>query len=92
MPASGRSGSPFRSAIIANAPHPNAAKLFMEFQLGPGLSTVVRRFFNPPLRGDVPSPDGVQPLAEIKMIAPTLDEQEKEVPEVRELWRETFGV
>jgi iron(III) transport system substrate-binding protein len=80
------------SAIIANAPHPNAAKLFMEFQLGPGLSTVVRRFFNPPLRADVPPPDGVQPLEEIKMIAPTLEEQEKEVPEVRELWRETFGV
>jgi iron(III) transport system substrate-binding protein len=34
----------------------------------------------------------VQPLEEIKMIAPTLEEQEKEVPEVRELWRETFGV
>jgi iron(III) transport system substrate-binding protein len=80
------------SAIIANAPHPNAAKLFMEFQLGPGLSTVVRRFFNPPLRPDVPPPEGVQPLAQIKMIAPTLEEQEKEVPEVRELWRETFGV
>lgn len=80
------------SAIIANAPHPNAAKLFMEFQLGPGLSTVVRRFFNPPLRADVPPPDGVRPLAEFKMIAPTLEEQEKGIPEVRELWRDTFGV
>jgi iron(III) transport system substrate-binding protein len=80
------------SAIIANAPHPNAAKLFMEFQHGPGLSTVVRRFFNPPLRPDVPPPDGVQPLAQIKMIAPTLEEQEKGVPEVRDLWRDTFGV
>jgi iron(III) transport system substrate-binding protein len=80
------------SAIIANAPHPNTAKLFMEFQLGPGLSTVVRRFFNPPLRADVPPPEGVQPLAQIKMIAPTLEEQEKGVPEVRELWRDTFGV
>ncbi len=80
------------SAIIANAPHPNAAKLFMEFQLGPGLSTVVRRFFNPPLRGDVPPPEGVRPLTEIELIAPTLDEQEKGVPEVRELWRDTFGV
>jgi len=80
------------SGIIANAPHPNAAKLFMEFQLGPGLSTVVRRFFNPPLRGDVPSPEGVRPLKEVKLIAPTLEEQEKGVPEVRELWRDTFGV
>jgi iron(III) transport system substrate-binding protein len=80
------------SAIISNAPHPNAAKLFMEFQLGPGLSMAVRPLFNPPLRGDVPPPEGVRPLTEVKLIAPSLEEQEKEIPEVRELWRDTFGV
>jgi iron(III) transport system substrate-binding protein len=80
------------SGIIANAPHPNAAKLFMEFQLGTGLSSVVRQFFNPPLRADVPPPEGVRPLAEVKLIAPTIAEQETGVPEVRELWRDTFGV
>ncbi len=50
------------SAIIANAPHPNAAKLFMEFQTGPQLSEVVRRYFNEPLRSDVPPPEGGKPL------------------------------
>jgi iron(III) transport system substrate-binding protein len=80
------------SGIIANAPHPNAAKLFMEFQLGPVLSTVVREYFNPPLRGDVPPPQGVKPLAEVKLIAPTLEEQETGVPRFREFWRDTFGV
>ncbi len=80
------------SGIIVNAPHPNAAKLFMEFQLGPELSAVVRRFYNPPLRGDVPPPEGVLPMDQITMIAPSLAEQETGVPEVREMWRDTFGV
>ncbi|MGG5886582.1 ABC transporter substrate-binding protein [Falsiroseomonas sp. HC035] len=80
------------SAIIANAPHPNAAKLFMEFQLSPQLSQTVRLTFNEPLRPDVPPPEGGRPLAEVTLLAPSLEEQEKGVPEVREAWRDTFGV
>ncbi|MGK7861248.1 ABC transporter substrate-binding protein [Falsiroseomonas sp. E2-1-a4] len=80
------------SAIIANAPHPNAAKLFMEFQAGKGLSETVRKTFNEPLRADVPPPEGGRPLADVTLLAPSLEEQEKGVPEVREAWRDTFGV
>lgn len=80
------------SAIIANAPHPNAAKLFMEFQTGPHLSRTVRETFNEPLRPDVPPPEGGRPLADVTLLAPSLEEQEKGVPEVREAWRDTFGV
>ncbi|MBU8547134.1 MULTISPECIES: ABC transporter substrate-binding protein [Roseomonadaceae] len=80
------------SAIPSNAPHPNAAKLFMEFQAGKGLSETVRRTFNEPLRPDVPPPEGGRPLADVTLLTPTLEEQEKGVPEVREAWRDTFGV
>jgi iron(III) transport system substrate-binding protein len=80
------------SAIIANAPHPNAAKLFMEFQAGKPLSETVRLTFNEPLRPDVPPPEGGRPLSEITLLAPSLEEQERGVPEVREAWRDTFGV
>jgi iron(III) transport system substrate-binding protein len=80
------------SAILANAPHPNAAKLFMEFQTGPYLSQVVRQTFNEPLRADVPSAEGARPLADVTLLAPSLQEQETGVPEVREAWRDTFGV
>lgn len=80
------------SAIIVNAPNPNAAKLFMEFQTGKGLSETVRRTFNEPLRPDVPPPEGGRPLAEVTLLAPSLEEQEKGVPEVREAWRDTFRV
>jgi iron(III) transport system substrate-binding protein len=80
------------SAIPANAPHPNAARLFMEFQASKAMSETVRLTFNEPLRPDVAAPPGGRPLSDITLLAPSLEEQEKEVPEVRELWRDTFGV
>ena len=80
------------SAIIRNAPHPNAAKLFMEFQTGPALSTAVRRLFNESIRPDVPPPEGSRPLSEVTLLAPSMEEAERGVPEVREQWREIFGV
>jgi iron(III) transport system substrate-binding protein len=53
------------SAIIRNAPHPNAAKLFMEFQTGPAMSAAVRLLFNESLRPDVPAPEGARPLDQV---------------------------
>lgn len=80
------------SAIPGNAPHPNAAKLFMEYQCGREMSQVIRGMYAEPLRPDVPGPEGSLPLADIKLLAPTVEEQEKGVPEVRDLWRDTFGI
>ena len=80
------------SAIIRNAPHPNAAKLFMEFQTGVGLSTAIRLLFNESIRPDVPPPEGSRPLDQVKMLAPSIEDAEKGVPEVRDAWRDTFGV
>lgn len=80
------------SAIIRNAPHPNAAKLFMEFTCGPALSTAVRELFNESIRPDVPPPQGSRPLDQVTMLAPSLEEAERGVPEVREQWREIFGI
>jgi iron(III) transport system substrate-binding protein len=80
------------SGIPSNAPHPNAAKLFMEYTASPYLSEVVGRTFNYPLHPAVQPPQGALPASQVKMIAPTAAEAEKGVPEVRELWRDTFGV
>lgn len=80
------------SGIPSNAPHPNAAKLFMEYQASKAMSEVIRGLYSEPLRPDVAGPEGSLPLAEIKLLAPSLEEQEKGVPEVRDLWRDTFGI
>ena len=80
------------SAIPKNAPHPNAAKLFMEFTAGEAYAKVVRKFFIMPLRTDVPPPDGALPFDQIKLITATPAEIEDGIPDVKEQWRDTFGV
>jgi len=91
-PTDGGLATPTPAAILSNAPHPNAAKLFMEYVTGPQYSAVIRKYFNETLRPDVPSPDGAASLATVRIISPTQAEAEKGVPEVREMWRDTFGV
>jgi iron(III) transport system substrate-binding protein len=80
------------SAIPKNAPHPNAAKLFMTFTASPAYARVVRDFFIMPLRTDVPPPDGARALDKIRLIGATPQEIEDGIPDVKEQWRDTFGV
>ena len=80
------------SAIPKNAPHPNAAKLFMEFTAGPRYAETVRKFFIMPLRPDVPPPEGALPFDKLKLIGATPSEIEDGIPDVKERWRDTFGV
>lgn len=91
-PTDGTLMVPSPSAVIANAPRPNAAKLFMEFMTGTDYSATIRRFFAESLRPEVPPPEGSRPLDEIKLITPTPAEVEAGIPEVKELWRDIFGV
>lgn len=80
------------SGILANSKHPNAAKLFMEFLLSAEAGKVSTKWFGEALRPDVEPAPGAKPLGEIKLIRPTTEEIEKGIPEVKELWRDTFGV
>jgi iron(III) transport system substrate-binding protein len=80
------------TAIPKNAPHPNAAKLFMEFAAGPLYAQVMRQYFIMPVRPDVPPPNGAKPLEQVTLISATPAEIESGVPEVKEMWRDTFGV
>jgi len=83
---------PSPSSIQKNAPHPNAAKLFMEFATGPEYFRVTREFYNESLRPDVPPPDGAVPLASVPILVPAPQELESGVAEVKEQWRDTFGI
>ena len=79
------------SAIPRNAPHPNAAKLFMEFLMSPDYSKVGVEFFNDSMHASVPGAAGTKPLNQVKTIRPTVEEIETGIPEVKEQWRDTFG-
>jgi len=79
------------SAILKNAPHPNAAKLFIEFLMGPkfGVLMVKGRFET--MRSDVKPMLGAQPMTDIKVLKPTVKEATKDIAQVTEVWRSAFG-
>ena len=80
------------SGILKNAPAPNAAKLFIEFLLDKEAAEVqVRDHSLSVIKGIKPAP-GAKPLEEIKVIRPTEDEIAKGIPEVKEKFRDTFGI
>jgi len=81
-----------RTGIPKNAPAPNAAKLFVEFMLDKDAAEVqVKNHQLSVIRGIKPAP-GAKPLEEIKVIRPTEDEITKGIPEVKEQFRDTFGI
>jgi iron(III) transport system substrate-binding protein len=79
------------SGVMKNAPHPNAARLFMNFLLGREFSQVLVKARYETMRADVKPLPGVKSVAELKIIQPTIDDQVKGIPAVAELWRDVFG-
>jgi iron(III) transport system substrate-binding protein len=78
-------------AILKDAPHPNAAKLFENFFYSREYSGAMAKTFNYPLRSDVPPPSGM-PLDKVKWYRNKPERLEKVLPEAIAKWRETFGV
>jgi iron(III) transport system substrate-binding protein len=80
------------SGILKNAPAPNAARLFMEFLLSKDGNEIVVTHFQDPVNKLVKPAPGGKPLSDVKTIRPSLEEIEKGIPEVKELFRDTFGI
>ncbi len=79
------------SGIPINAPHPAAARLFMEWLMGAHYSQLIARDGSEPLREGVAPRKDQLPLSSIKNITVSVDDIRKGVPEVIEQWRDTFG-
>ena len=80
------------TGIPKNAPAPNAAKLFVEFLLDREAAEVqVKNHSLSVIKGIKPAL-GAKPLEEIKVIRPTEEEIAKGIPEVKEQFRDTFGI
>ncbi len=81
----------FPSAIPAHAPHPSAARLFMEWTLSPAWSKLIAADGSEPIHAQV-APRADEPALDTQLvIAPTVAEIRAGVPEVIERWRDTFG-
>lgn len=79
------------SAIPANAPHPHAGRLFMEWLLSPEYARLIAADGSEPILVGVPPRSGMPPLADQKIISLTVGEIRTGVPRVIEQWRDTFG-
>jgi iron(III) transport system substrate-binding protein len=79
------------SAILAKAPHPNAARLFMEWLLSPDYARLVVEARSDPVRAEVPPKAGAKPLSEVKLLRLTTAEIGNSLPDLVERWRDTFG-
>lgn len=79
------------SGIPAAAPHPNAARLFLDWMLSEEYSKLMVADGTEAVRDGVPMRPGVPLLSSQKVIPLTPDEIRKGVPELVERWRETFG-
>ncbi|HWI80972.1 ABC transporter substrate-binding protein [Ramlibacter sp.] len=80
------------SGIPKNAPSPNAGKLYIEFLLSKEAGeTQVKSHSLSVVKGVAPAP-GAKPLEQIKVTRPTEEEITKGIPEVKQKFRDTFGV
>jgi iron(III) transport system substrate-binding protein len=80
------------SGILKNAPAPNAAKLFMEYLLGKESNEIVVKQRQESVNKLVKPLPGTKSLNDVKTIRPTEEEIAKGIPEVKELFRDTFGI
>ena len=91
QPADGVVLMTFPSAIPAGAPHPNAAKLFMEWLLSEDYSRLIAAQGSEPIHVGVPPRADQPPLDAQKVVSPTVQEIRVGVPALVERWRDTFG-
>jgi iron(III) transport system substrate-binding protein len=80
------------SGIPKNAPSPNAGKLYMEFLLSKEAAEVQVETHSLSVVKGVKPGAGAKPLETIKVVRPTEEEITKGIPEVKEKFRDTFGV
>lgn len=79
------------SAVLAQAPHPNAGRLYLEWMLSSEFAGLCAAQHMVPVRADAPPMLGGKPLSDIKVMTLSTEEIAKGIPEVVEQWRDTFG-
>ena len=80
------------TALIAGSPHPNAAKLFLEFQLSKPVGEIIAGLYGVPIRKDVePKPESWA-AGSVKGFRATAQEVDAHLPELVDKWRDLFGV
>jgi iron(III) transport system substrate-binding protein len=83
---------PQASAVLADAPHPNAAQLFVNFMISEEGSRFLLEYYNfTPLRPELPAPDGIMPFEDMPVVTLSEDDVVNLMPVVIEDFRDAFG-
>ncbi len=90
-PADGAKLTLSGSGILWNAPHPNAAKLFLNYLLSVRADKLRVEQGQQPLRPEASPPEGIKALDEIPIAKLTEEEVVEQVPGIIVEWRDTFG-
>src|SRR6266508_2937543 len=80
------------SGVLKNAPAPNAAKLLMEYLYSRECNEIMVKLREDSINKHVKPLPGAKSLADVKTIRPSYEEIEKGIPEVKEQFRDTFGI
>ena len=80
------------SGILKNAPAPNAGKLFVEYLFSKECNEIMVKLREESINKHVKVLPGAKSLATVKTIRPSYEEIEKGIPEVKEQFRDTFGI
>ena len=91
VPQSGAIAQSNAVALTANAPHPNAGKLFMEYALGEEGQKLLLAKSLYPARGGLPPPPGMPDFSTIKLMPLDLAKALKEREQMINWWTTTTG-
>jgi iron(III) transport system substrate-binding protein len=79
------------SSVMASAPHPNAARLYMEWLMSDAFSKLSVANHGDPVHPGVALTSGQKPLDQVPILSLSVEEIAKGVPDIIERWRDTFG-
>ncbi len=91
LPKSGTVHLPFSVAVLKDAPHPAAAKLFVDFMMNE-VQTIVQQANEYALRKGIPPPQGMPELATVKVLPLDVGAALKNQTKLIEVWQRATGI
>ena len=79
------------SSVMASAPHPNAARLFMEWLMSEDFSRLSVANHGDPVHPGLALTSGQKALDQVPVLSLTVQEVAEGIPDIIERWRDTFG-
>ncbi|MGE0801075.1 MAG: ABC transporter substrate-binding protein [Lautropia sp.] len=91
VPTSGTVAMPFSVALLKDAPHSAAARLFIDFMMSE-VQGIVQKANEYPLRTGVATPQGMPDLSKVKLMPVDIDKALEQQAQLIKFWQDTTGI